>query len=352
MSFLDRISQNLNSATYRAQETLHSIENIITPPAGENYFNFDEYRQFLRGQWLEGASVGQKIFGTALGLSTLSGVVAGVGLLAEFGGGTAIVEGGQSLLASAARFVATRGVLVGGSLLLGGLGILSPACSLAHDDTNFNGGNVPTASRPITQEEWCEGIRSLTAAPLSNASSLITSFNGMSEDLRRLPSGMSVMGVAPLPSENPQYAYVLVRNPRYGTLQAEATELPTYLLMYERNSNGQYLPHAVRGNLPLGAMQNVIPSGYTDASSITFVRSETFRQQNAPDGGRSLNLSHPTLTNTDSIIVRFDDDERHLTMIPYGSTRAAGGADACAYYGQSGVQTSPDASLRSDASHE
>jgi len=213
-----------------------------------------------------------------------------------------------------------------------------------NDEANpdFN-ANVPEASVPVTQDQWCEGLRSLTAAPIplearmAQASVQIARFPGISDDLRNLPEGMSAIGIAPQEASDARYAYVLVQN-RRPTNEREATEQSTYVLLYERNAMGRYAPSPVRGNDPLGSLHNVVYQDSLNADSITYVSAETFRQNSLPDGAHRTNLFVPSLTDGNRIVLRFDNGQ--ITLLPYGPSadgniRPLGDADVCSFYGQS-----------------
>lgn len=244
-------------------------------------------------------------------------------------------------------------LIVGGALLSeSGVGIAMMAAGAAmltgcgpNDEANpdFN-ANVPEASVPVTQDQWCEGLRSLTAAPIplearmAQASVQIARFPGISDDLRNLPEGMNAIGIAPQEaSEGAPYAYVLIQN-RRPVSEREATEQSSYVLLYERNAMGRYVPSQVRGNDPLGSLHNVVYQDSLDADSITYVSAETFRQNSQPDGARRTNLFVPSLTDGNRIAIRFDNSQ--ITLLPYGPSadgniRPLGGADVCSFYGQS-----------------
>lgn len=238
------------------------------------------------------------------------------------------------------------GTALGGVIAVVGFGILSSGCGGPDESPNFN-ANVPEASVPATQDQWCEGVRSLTAAPITDASPLINRFSGISADLRNLPRGMSAIGIAPQDiSGSPQYAYVLVQNRRQPS-EREATEQSTYILLYERNAEGQYLPRQIRENDALGTLRNVAHFDSLDADSITYVSAETFRQNTQRDGAPRVHLLHPGLTDQNSIVIRFGNGQ--VTIIPYGQTQPAGGADVCSFYGQSRTPNTSDAGVSMDA---
>lgn len=343
MSFLTRVQQTIQTAVtsveqtarnaaYSTQEAIDSFSNAIATPRGESYFNASSYRYFASATWVRDASNGQRIAGAALATTVVAGVAAGGYLLAEGAG----LAAGALKAGGVALSVATR-------LALGA----ATALGLAHCGGPDENGNtvieIPDASTPINQEAWCEGVRRLTVGPSTNgdagASGIVSRFAGIDADLtRNLPSRMSVIGAAPLDVTNSQYAYLLVQNNSYGTERQEATDMPTYVMVYERDAMGQYQAVRIHGNLPLGNARNAIPLGYTNPESITYITAEQFRM---------AQLTSPTLTSQNDIVIRFGDDERHVTIIPYGSTRVAGNTDACAYFGQS--IAAPDASVSMDA---
>lgn len=260
------------------------------------------------------------------------------GLGASLLGGALIVGG---------ALLSESGIGIG--MMVAGFGILGVGCGAPEENPNNFNANIPEASAPVTQDQWCEGIRSLTAAPITDASPLINQFPGISDDLRNLPRDMSAIGIAPQDpnvTSHSMFAYVLVQN-RRPIAQRNATEQSTYILRYERNSEGRYLPSQIRENDPLGSMRNVAHFDSLAADSITFVPASAFSSNTQADGAARVNLFHPGLTATDSILIRFENGQ--VTLIPYGQNRPAGSADACGYYGQNRMPSTSEAGVSMDA---
>lgn len=353
-SFLRAAARSIDNTVHdlgrSAQQSVSSFAHAISTPEGQSYFSLNEYSQFASGEWAEGASFGQKLFGGVLGATVAAGTAAAVVLAAEAGVAGAVVKGASALLAGAATFIAEHTV---GTALIStlGLGAANLRCASDEDANNPNSPiNTPEASVPVTQDQWCDGIRSLTAAPISDASSLISRFPGISDHLRNLPAGMSVIGVAPQdPNVNPHavFAYVLVQN-RRPVSEREATEVATYVLRYERNGAGTFVPSDNRSNDPLGALRNVAYFSSVEADSITYVPASAFASSNQADGAARANLFHPSFTAVDSVILRYENGQ--MSIFPYGQNTPVGGSDVCAAYGQSITPVAIDASLPFDGS--
>lgn len=239
---------------------------------------------------------------------------------------------------------------IGALAFVAGAGMLSSGCGTVDENNPNQVIQTPdaSASNPITQDQWCDGVRSLTAAPLANASSLVSAFPGISDHLRNLPNQMNVIGIAPQqPGSQSPYAYVLVANTR-PIPQREATEVDTYVLRYERNSAGNYVPSDSRRNDPLGSLRNVSFLSSLAADSITYVPEASFRSSNQSDGAAQVNLFHPTFTARDAIILRYENGQ--MSLFPYGESTPVGGSDVCAAYGQSITPVNIDASVSNDGS--
>ncbi len=357
MSILTRVSDAVRSAAYSAQETIDAISNSVATPEGESYFSTNEYRYFASRQWTEGASLGQRVMGETLGVTVAAGAAAGTFLAAKALVVLGVFEGVSAGVAGVANFVATNapiaatavsGILAR-SLGLGALALGLAKCGGGDDGTPNQVVQTPDggASNPITQDQWCDGVRSLTVAPIANASSLVSAFPGISDHLRNLPRNMNVIGVAPQQSGSQSpYAYVLVDNTRPFS-QREATEVETYVLRYERNSAGNYVPSDSRRNDPLGSLRNVSFLSSSEADSITYVPAASFSSASQADGAAQVNLFHPAFTARDAIILRYTNDQ--MSLFPYGENNPVGGADVCAAYGQSITPVNIDASVSGDA---
>ncbi len=348
MSFLTRIQQTIQSAVtntthlvqeaaYSTQEAIDSFSNAIATPQGESYFNSNEYRYFANPNWVTDASTGQRIVGGALATTVIAGAAAGAYLLAEGAAAVAgAVKAGSVALGLGARLA------LGAATALG----LSN-CGPSEGENNDINLDLPDASAPVTQNEFCSGTQRLVEGhnvPQANMDGGVQSlaqYPSIRDYLNaHLPEGLTLDNsmVATNPAD-PQYVYVLAHTPDGAPLAEVGTS--TMIFRFQRTMSG-YAPMAYPRSLPLNGMNNVLYSSYIGPVSMAYLNPEDFRQVRV--GNRSVNISN-VLTSNPVIAVVFHDpqDSQEPTRISFidyqnGTYVQAPGtrnsANVCATYGE------------------